>query len=62
MIAWITANYATVLTVLLVASEAAAAITQLLVPSNKGLSGALATVIKILQKLTGKDGSQAPAA
>lgn len=60
MIAWLTQNYLVVLTVLLVVSEAAAAITQLLAPDNKGVSGVLATIVKILQKLTGKD--QTPAA
>ena len=60
MIAWITTNYLLVGTVLLIVSEAAAAITQLLFPENKGLSGAIATIVKILQKLLGK--SDAPPA
>ena len=62
MLATLSANFPMIVMVLLIASEAAAAITQLLFPQNKGLTGALATVVKILQKLSGKSDSTPPAA
>ena len=47
---WLMQNWQNIAVILLVASEAGAAISQLAFPNNKGLSGALQTVISVLQK------------
>jgi hypothetical protein len=52
--AWLSANLPVLLTVLLVLSEAVAAVSQLLWPANKGLSGIVAGIIKLLQTFGAK--------
>lgn len=52
---WILNNYQVVLTVLLVVSEAAAAVCQVAFPKNQGASGIIAAMIKALQSLGVKD-------
>lgn len=47
--AWLTANWGLLASILLIASEAAAAISQLVAPGNTGVSGFFAGVIKLLQ-------------
>jgi hypothetical protein len=51
---WLTSNMTLILGVLLVISEAIAALCQLLFPNNKGISGFIAGVIKFLQGLGAK--------
>lgn len=53
--AWLQANITSVLTIALVVSETAAAITQVLAPSNKGVTGVFAGIIKFLQSLGAKE-------
>lgn len=50
-IAWCSAHTDALLGFFLGLSEIAGAICQILWPSNKGITGALATVVKITQKL-----------
>lgn len=44
-------NLVSIMAVLLIMSEAAAALSQVLFPGNQGLNGALASIIKVLQLL-----------
>lgn len=52
---WILSNLSILLALLFGVSELAAALAQLIYPENQGLSGFLATLVKILQKLGAKD-------
>lgn len=54
VIQWLIDHMSLLLTVLLSVSEAVAAIVQLVFPKNKGVSGILAGVIKVLQGLGAK--------
>lgn len=51
MIHYLSLHYMAILQILLLISEAAAAITQLIAPTNVGFSGFLAGLIKMLQKV-----------
>jgi hypothetical protein len=55
LLAWLEQNYTLVLTSLLLLSEAAAALVQLIFPQNKGVSGVLAALIKFLQVIGAKE-------
>lgn len=46
---WMVANFHMVLSVLFVITEAAAAVAQIAFPTNQGITGFLAAVIKVLQ-------------
>lgn len=48
---WLVDHMTLLLGILLAVSEAAAAITQLIWPDNKGLAGVMAGIIKFLQNL-----------
>lgn len=54
IVQWIIDHMSLLLTVLLSVSETLAAIVQLVFPKNKGASGILAGVIKVLQGLGAK--------
>lgn len=53
--AFLTANIGMILSVLLILSEAMAAVCQMAFPNNKGVSGVVASIIKILQGLGAKE-------
>jgi hypothetical protein len=53
--AWLSNNYVSILSIALILSEALGAICQLLFPSNKGVSGFFAGLIKALQTLGAKN-------
>lgn len=55
MIATLLAHLPLLLSALLLVSECAAAVVQLLFPDNKGVSGVIAGIIKALQALGAKD-------
>lgn len=48
---WILTHLSSVLGILLLMSEIMAAITQMFFPENKGITGFLASMIKLLQEL-----------
>lgn len=50
--------YLKILSILAVVSESAGAITQLVFPNNKGVSGVLAYIIKVVQSLQSIDPPQ----
>lgn len=52
---WLMDHLSVLMTCLLVVSEALAAVFQILFPDNKGVSGFLAGLIKLLQALGAKD-------
>lgn len=52
---WIIDHFALILSAILVLSESAAAIVQLLFPDNKGVSGVIAGIIKFLQGIGAKE-------
>lgn len=52
---WLIDNFTLIASLLLVLSEAAAAIVQMLFPSNKGVSGVIAAIIKVLQQAGAKN-------
>lgn len=52
MLQWLINNLNMLITALLAVSEATAAVCQLLFPQNKGISGFLASIIKLLQAIS----------
>jgi hypothetical protein len=57
---WLNNNFSLFLGILLAMSEAFAAICQLAFPDNKGISGVVAAIIKILQSLGAKNQNPPP--
>ena len=51
---WIIENWNAIVAIPLFASELLAAITQIVAPKNKGISGFLAAIIKFLQNIETK--------
>jgi hypothetical protein len=48
---WLVGHSSVLISALLIFSEAAASVCQLLFPDNKGVSGVIAYIIKVLQSL-----------